>query len=339
MQASIDPTFSVVVPTYRRPDALRATLTALAGLDYPSDRYEVIVIDDASDERTAKLVDAHRGRGVALSFATQSHRGAAAARNHGARLADGDLLLFCDDDIVVDSNHLRAHLAAQAEHRDALVNGAWEFTAAVHEALARTPFGRYRLELERNFQSDATGRVLEGGCIEIAMLGSWDLSLQRELFWDLGGFDERFPAAGAEDQDFSLRARKAGARLLLDPRIRCLHNDNRLDLAAYCAREERSAQTMPVLMRKFPAQFGRSAYVRENRPIERGDSLRLAIKKGVKWLLSRRPVLSGLHRATGLAERLDVPEPLLRQLYSALLGLHLFRGFRRAWRRRGAAGR
>jgi GT2 family glycosyltransferase len=332
MQANIDPTFSIVVPTYQRPDALRATLAALVGLDYPTDRYEVIVIDDdASDERTAKLVDAHRCGGVELSFATQSHRGAAAARNHGARLAGGDLLLFCDDDIVVDPNHLHAHLAARAAHSDALVNGAWEFTAAVHEALARTPFGRYRLELERKFQADATGRVLEGGCIEMAMLGSWDLSLPRKLFWDLGGFDERFPAAGAEDQDLSLRARAAGALLLLDPRIRCVHNDNRRDLASYCAREERSAQTMPVLARKFPAQFGRSAYVRENRPIERDDSLRLAIKKGSKWLLSRRPVLSGLHRATSLAERLDLPEPMLHRLYSGLLGLHLFRGFRRAW--------
>jgi glycosyltransferase involved in cell wall biosynthesis len=324
-------TWSIVVPTFRRPDSLRATLVALVGLDYPKDRYEVIVIDDDADGRTAELVDAQRGHGVELSFAAQSHRGAAGARNHGAQLADGDVLLFCDDDIVVQPDHLRAHLAARAARTDALVNGTWEFTAAVHEALALTPFGRYRLELERRFRDEATGRMLEDGCVEMTTIGSWDLSLRRELFWDLGGFDDRFPVAGAEDQDLSLRARAAGALLLLDPGIHCLHNDNRLDLKAYCAREERSAQTMPALFRKFPAQLGESAYVRENRPIRRGDPWRLAIKKCLKWVLSRHLVLNGLHRATGTAERLELPEPLLRRLYSGVLGLHLFRGFRRAW--------
>ena len=328
-----DPHFSIVVPTFRRPDALRETLTALLALDYERDRYEVIVVDDGADEITAEIVNALWRQGLPLTLEAQHQRGAARARNCGARAASGELLLFCDDDILVEPSHLRLHSAARERHGDAVVNGTWEFAPAVIAALQTTTFGRYRIELERHFAQDAGGRPLDGhpGCLRMPLLGSWDLALRRDLFWELGGFDEAFPVAGAEDQDFSLRARAAGCLLLLDTGIRCLHNDNRLSLRSYCAREERSAQTMPFLARKYPKEFGEAAYVRENRPISRVDPPRLVTKKLLKWVLASGPVLESLHRLTDLLEAAHLPARPLRRFYATLLGLHLFRGFRRTW--------
>jgi GT2 family glycosyltransferase len=259
----------------------------------------------------------------------QHQRGAASARNRGARLAGGDLLLFLDDDILVEPDHLHRHLMSRDRHGDAIVNGAWEFAPHVLRALRGTPFGRFRIELERRFQ--ATEASLTDGCIEQASLGSWNLALRRELFWELGGFDEQFPVAGAEDQDFSLRARADGCLLLLDRGIRCLHNDNRLSLRSYCMREERSAQTMPFLARKYPDEFGEVPYVRENRPISRRDPPRLVVKKLLKSVLASGPALETLHRLTELLETAHVSERLLRRAYRPSLGLHLFRGFRRTW--------
>jgi GT2 family glycosyltransferase len=333
------PSISIVVPTFRRPDALRASLDALAALDYPGDRYEVIVIDDGADEVIPGIVREFAGRGLAVSLEQQHRRGAARARNRGAQVASGELLLFCDDDILVAPSHLTQHLAVRDRHGDAIVNGAWEFTPAVLEALRSTPFGRYRIDLERRFQSDAAGKPLEGDptCLEMSMLGSWDLVLRRELFWEIGGFDEAFPVAGAEDQDFSLRARDAQGLLLLDTKIRCLHNDNRLTLESYCAREERSAQTMPYLARKYPERFAEAPYLSENRPISRGDPPGRVAKKLVKSVLAATPVLWGMHRLAGLLEVAHAPEGLLRRFYSGLLGLHLFRGVRKAWKPAGRA--
>jgi glycosyltransferase involved in cell wall biosynthesis len=325
------PSFSIVVPTFRRPGALRDTLAALLALDYERNRYEVIVVDDGADETTAEIVCELQGRHVEIALHTQHHRGAASARNRGARLAKGDLLLFVDDDILVEPDHLLRHRMSRDRHGDALVNGAWEFAPDVLHALRATPFGRFRIGLERQFQNEAIGTPLSDGCVEQALLGSWDLALRRELFWDLGGFDEQFPVAGAEDQDFSLRARAAGYLLLLDTRIRCQHNDDRLNLRSYCRREERSAQTMPLLARKYPDEFGEVAYVRENRPISRGDPPRLVIKKLLKWALANGPTLDALHRVADLLETAHLPERLLRRVYRPLLGLHLFRGFRRTW--------
>ena len=118
------------------------------------------------------------------------------------------------------------------------------------------------------------------------LLGSGNLALRRDRFWEIGGFDEIFPVAGAEDQDFSIRARAAGALLVLDTNIHSLHNDNRLTLRDYCLREERSAETMPYLVRKYPSELGQVPYVRENRPIQAGDPPSLVLKKAVKTVLA-----------------------------------------------------
>ena len=155
------------------------------------------------------------------------------------------------------------------------------------------------------------------------LLGSGNLAVRRDRFWEIGGFDEDFPVAGAEDQDFSIRARAAGALLLLDTNIRCLQNDNRLTLRDYCAREERSAETMPYLVRKYPSELSQLAYVRENRPIRTGDPPPLVLKKLVKLALAQEAVLEPLHRFVGLVEAAHGPERLLRRLYKMLLGIDL----------------
>jgi GT2 family glycosyltransferase len=327
-----DPSVSIIVPTFRRSAALRQTLNALRCLDYDQQLYEVIVIDDnGGDDETADVIGSLRNAGMELILENQRQRGAASARNRGARLASGDLLLFCDDDIVVDAAHLLKHLTTRERHHDPIVNAAWDFAPGTRASLQATPFGRFRLDLEREFQDSAGAEPRGDGCLRMPLLGSWDLMLRRDLFWELGGFDEDFPVAGAEDQDFSLRARAAGCLLLLDPTIRCLHNDNRLSLRAYCAREERSARTMPLLARKYPGEFDHTPYIRENRPIARADPPRLVVKKAAKALLATTPALEALHRLTGLLEAFGAPDRALRRLYTTLLGLHLYRGFRRSW--------
>lgn len=326
-----EPLFSIVIPTFRRPDAVQEAVKALLAQDYPRSRFELIVVDDEGEGCAVAALSDVSGAGVEITYETQRQAGAASARNRGARCAQGDVLLFVDDDIVVGQDHLRRHAQTLPLVGRTLVNGAWVFSPAVLATLERSPFGRFRIDLERRFQEEANRGAVHDGVIEMQMLGSWDLAVPRALFWEIGGFDEDFPVAGAEDQEFSLRARAAGCRLWLDTKIVCLHNDNRLDLMSYCMREERNAQTMPIIARKFPEQFSESAYVLENRPISRADPVRLVMKKVAKALLSRRFALTFLQGMVPILEAGPVPEPALRRLYSTLLGLHLYRGFRRSW--------
>jgi GT2 family glycosyltransferase len=329
------PTFSIVVPTFRRPAALRQTLAALLALDYESDRYEIIVVDDDGGCAAADVVRQQDPGAVSVRVETQLQMGAARARNRGAQVASGDVLLFCDDDMMLAPGDLRARAETLSRHSDVAVSAAWQFGPGQMRALRASPFGRYRIELERRFQREVAGEALadDPECLRMELVAANNLALRRARFWEVGGFDEAFPFAGAEDQDFSLRARAAGMTLLLDTRILCFHNDNRLTIDHYCAREQRSAQTMAVLARKYPEQLASSRYVRENRPVERGDPPGLLAKKLLKAALATGPSLAAIHRLVRLLELAHVPDGQLRRAYSGLLGLHLFRGFRQAWAR------
>lgn len=328
-----DPSFSIVVPTFRRPDALRETLAALLALDYDPERYEIIVVDDGDDGSAERVLESLGGPRVPVRLERQNRQGAARARNRGATLADGEFVLFCDDDMVVSQSDLSARVGAFERHGDVAVTARWEFSPAAASALRATPFGRYRIELEREFQNGAGGDPLadDPQSLRMKLVGAATLSLARDRFLAVGGFDESFPLAGAEDQDFSMRARAAGMTLLLDTRICSLHNDNNFTLEGYCTREHRSAQTVAILARKYPAELAGTRYVRENRPISAGDPPRLVGKKLLKQALGRDLVLRSAQRAVALLERAHLPDRALRRLYRGLLGLYLFRGFRKAW--------
>jgi glycosyltransferase involved in cell wall biosynthesis len=326
------PTVSIVVPTFRRPGALASTLAALLELDYPPTRCEIVVVDDASDSATEKVARELADAEMPVSYRAQPNSGAATARNHGARVADGELLLFCDDDILLAPSHLRLLRETRDAFSDPLVNGALRFSRHVETKLQETPFGRYRLALDRRFQAEADGRPLGQDCFQADLLTACNLGVGRQQFWDLGGFDEAFPYAGAEDQALSLRASRSGTGLVRNHRIQVEHNDQALTFAQFCVREEKSAQTFAVLVDRFPDQAARPLFAR-NSPLSRHDRPAVAARKLAKAALSRRPLLAGLHRVVGILESRPVSERLLRRAYRVVVGLHIFRGVRTASRR------
>jgi len=325
--------FSVVVPTYQRPEALAQTLAALLDMDAPPAGYEVIVVDDGQDEDTRQVVhEARAAIATEVTYIGQATSGAATARNRGARRADGNILLFCDDDIIVRSDHLLRQLAARADFEEPLVNGVLQFSPAAFDVLRRTPFGRYRIELDRRYQREADGPSLGDGRYEARLVSACNLAIRREAFWELGGFDEAFPYAGAEDQALSLAARAKGFRLVRDHEIEVLHNDQTLTVTQFCRREERSAQTFVVLAARFPTEAERPLFA-ANTPVSRRDSLPMVAKKVAKALLGRWPILPGLHALARACERSRVSDAILRRYYDALVGVHIHRGVRAALRR------
>lgn len=327
------PLVSVVVPTFRRPEVLPETLASLLRQDVPTEQVEVLVVDDGSGDATTEGVARVRAEDPRLQYLSQPNSGVARARNEGARRARGELLSFNDDDIVVEPDMVRQHLAVRAEYPNALVNGHWEFAPALAASLAETPFGRYRMQTESWVKTAVGMTPLKGNWSAPTGVTACNLGIRRDDFRRLGGFDEAFPHAGCEDQEFSLRAAAAGFSFVYSRDIRLWHNDHRMTLRQFGERQRRGAITAALLAVKHPELAADRPLIRENAPIGRGDGPRLALKKIAKQILAARPSLAVLLGATAAIERAWPRSPLLPRLYWTVYGLYIFRGVREGLRR------
>jgi glycosyltransferase involved in cell wall biosynthesis len=99
------PFMSIVVISYNGETVIGRALQSLLAQDYPKDRYEIIVVDDGSTDRTGEIV-----KRFAVRYHRKPNGGVADARTAGLRLARGDVYVCFDDDCYVDSDWL-SHLA------------------------------------------------------------------------------------------------------------------------------------------------------------------------------------------------------------------------------------
>lgn len=216
-----EPFISVVVPTYRRPAKLAACLRALARLDYPRARFEVIVVDDGSaappEEAMAAL-----DRDVSACLLAVEHGGPAAARNAGAARAKGELLAFTDDDCMPAPGWLRALAERFGSAGDAMLGGR------TVNALSDNPYSTTtQLVVEyvsRQYDPAAGGPEF---------FASNNLAVPAETFRAVGGFDASFPLAAAEDRELCARWRRGGGRLVYVPEALVLHAHH-LTLRRFC---------------------------------------------------------------------------------------------------------
>jgi glycosyltransferase involved in cell wall biosynthesis len=181
---------SFIVPAYNEERLLGATLGAIhAAGRAVGEPYELVVVDDASTDRTALIAHDHGALLVSVA-----HRQIAAARNSGAREANGELFIFVDADTIVSEATVRGVVEAV---RDGAVGGgaAVEFDGTV------PVYARLLLPvLTRLFRVAR----LAAGCF---------LFCTRSAFVAAGGFDERF--FGAEELVMSRALKRHGKFVVL----------------------------------------------------------------------------------------------------------------------------
>lgn len=119
------PTVSVVIPVYNNADRLRKVLEAVQQQDYPSECYEVIVVDNGSTDESPAVAKSFEG--VRLLFETEYLGSPYSARNRGVEAAAGDIIAFLDSTCRPVSQWLREGVQVlRAEEAD-LVGGNIEF--------------------------------------------------------------------------------------------------------------------------------------------------------------------------------------------------------------------
>jgi glycosyltransferase involved in cell wall biosynthesis len=194
--------YSIVVPTYRRPESLVRCLEAIQELRFPRDRFEVLVVDDGSPTPPADIV-ASLDRSLQASLVSTRHAGPATARNTGARLARGDYLVFTDDDCMPHRDWLDSIDRWTSSRPGALAIGGHTINVLADNLYAEASQGIVDYLYEYFGENSAARRFFTSN----------NLVVRREEFVGVGGFDETFALPAAEDRDFCERWLEAGKSL------------------------------------------------------------------------------------------------------------------------------
>ena len=182
------PFFSIVVPTYERHESLSKCVRSIQKMDYPRDRFELIIVDDGSNVPIKDACPAIQ-ESCSVSILSQANKGPAAARNLGAEHAKGDFLAFIDDDCIPTPTWLAELARPLSNHQSQLVGG-------------RTING-----LVTNLYSATSQLIVDEAYSyflshnsDLSFIASNNMAVSAQLFFANGGFNPLFRTS--EDRDF-----------------------------------------------------------------------------------------------------------------------------------------
>jgi glycosyltransferase involved in cell wall biosynthesis len=233
---------SVIIVSWNQLHCLRRLIPQLLAQNPAADSYEIIIVDDGSTDGTVDWLSSFDSRRVRVVNLVEN-LGRSAARNSGIREAKGELLVMIDGDHEVRRDFLRAHLDRHADERCVVVGESDYADYASCRALNHYLNGCGAVKLPAG--SRLPGRYfLTRNC-----------SLPRDVFSEIGIFDEHFTVWGGEDLDLGVRIEKAGVTILAEPRARALHNHQRHLKSHLENIFTYGRDSIPLLLQKHPSLF------------------------------------------------------------------------------------
>lgn len=244
---------SVIIPTFGRAEKLGRCVARLARQDFPRERFEVLVgVDGKSEQEAGDAVHeiAARAAGSVRCEVFQfDHAGPGPTRNRLVERASSKSLLLLNDDVLAAPDLISRHVEAH-EHlkhsRGSSSSGAMVLGAAPWVVPADdTLFDRLIRETSMIFFYDRMDAALSRG--EVGPDHDWgfrhawtlNLSVPRQVFEQIGGFDTRLRFAMLEDLEFAYRARAiVGAPVIYRPAA-IVEHDHRISVADYLTRERK----------------------------------------------------------------------------------------------------
>lgn len=229
---------SIIIPAYNAASTLEECLDACRRQSCPA--AEIIVVDDGSTDDTPVIA-----KRLGVRFLCQENRGPAAARNAGARIANGDILVFTDSDCVPEPDWLERILAGFTEDVIAGVGGSYGIRND-SSLLARIIHEEIVLRHQR-FRD------------RVDFLGSFNVAYRRAAFDAANGFDESFAHASGEDNDLAYRLHDNGGslRFVVDARVAHYHPTR---LLPYLRTQMRHGFWRMRLYTKHPQRSGGDDY-------------------------------------------------------------------------------
>lgn len=260
---------SVIIPVYGKLDYTLACLHSLVDTELPLD-VEVIVVDDASPDQSAE--ELAKIPGLRL-HRNAKNLGFVGSCNVGAALAQGEYLVFLNNDTTVKAGWLTALLGTFNSHPDTGLVGAQlvypdgrlqESGGIVFSDGSGWNYGRFEDPQHPSFTFVREVDYCSGAAIAI----------KRSFFEALGGFDERYAPAYYEDTDLAMKTREAGFKVRVQPASVVIHHegitsgtDLKSGVKAYQVRNQQRflERWRDVLSRRHPTPTQEPHYAAQHR--------------------------------------------------------------------------
>jgi len=197
---------SIVIATFGRHDVLAATIRSLLELAKPADELVVVDQNPSHPDVVADQLAAWEAEGAILRL-VRAAPSIPGAMNDGLLAANGDIVLYLDDDIVPCAQLVAAHQRAHRKQLNRIVAGQLLQPGEFPEPLVGAAFS-YRSSVPQ----------------EVAGVIGANFSVGRQLALSIGGFDENFVSVAYRfEADFCDRARAAGATIWFEPAASARH--------------------------------------------------------------------------------------------------------------------
>jgi glycosyltransferase involved in cell wall biosynthesis len=309
---------SVIIPTFNRSSRLSCTLDAISDSNIAYEKLEVVVVNDGSNDNTSDI--RLKPYPFQLLYLEQSNQGDGLARNYGASLSQGDLLIFLDDDITVTTNLLTNMVKAHGGRKGVIVLGTL-VDAATH----------YPNKVEREIVFDEPE---EWNPVPFTECHSGLMAISQEDFIRLGMFDPLRIAGSSiwADVELAYRADHKGFNFIQSTQAVGYHHDKHShNLEAKSRRAYTTARGAVLLFQRHPALINHLPMFQDKTPINwNQDPKKLIIRKMIRSLASNWLVifmLKGLYYFPfSITGRMgSIKEALERWI----IGGYIYRGYRR----------
>ncbi|GAB7021075.1 glycosyltransferase family 2 protein [Halostagnicola bangensis] len=238
MATDTDPYISVICPVYNDPEGVVETITSLRDQTYPEKRYEIIVVDNGSDDETRSLAtkaltDVDNGFVIDETDIQSSY----AARNTGIEHSNGEILAFIDADMTASSEWLAQLLTAFDKTSADYIGCDVELTIPDG---TKTLIGQY---------NRATAFPIESYLKHQHFVPTCALAVRRNVFADIGLFNDRLQSGG--DLEFGQRVAAAGYSQVFAPNA-VLYHPARTTLTEFVSKALRVGRGKEQIYRSNP---------------------------------------------------------------------------------------
>lgn len=232
---------SIIIPVYNDPCGLKDTISSLMNLDYPKEKYEILIVDNGSKDGTFEIAKGFETAypGLIKALKENTVRTSYAARNKGIKIANGELLFFLDSDMSVDRDYLK-RIVDYFSCNDADYAGCQVKLFMKKENV----FEKFDVLLGFPVKEHMESEHYTPTCC---------LTVKRQILDKTGCFDNRLESGG--DYEFGVRVFKAGFVQKYIDNVTVFH-PARCSYLSFRSRAKRIARGVAQMNYYYPEMFG-----------------------------------------------------------------------------------